>query len=128
MSKLLTVLLLVMAPLMVQAEVIHIKNVDQHIELANNKTPMVIMLGADWCSYCKLAYPEFVKAEKAYKGKVRFAYIDIDEVGIKGLPFVPSFVMSHETLLFDTKTLNKHESYDFNGIMNYVEKYTGVKP
>ena len=38
----------------------------------------ILMIGADWCPYCRNAKPHFARLSKLYSGKVRAKYVDVD--------------------------------------------------
>ena len=38
----------------------------------------ILMIGADWCPYCRNAKPHFARLSKMYSGKVRAKYVDVD--------------------------------------------------
>jgi len=129
MKKLLAVLTL-LASVAVSAEVIHLQSFDQHRKLIESKKPIVYMFGADWCGYCKEAYPDFVKAEKLYKGKVLFIYIDTDKIQAN-VPYLPSYAVGDKDpmknrSIFDQESLNKIESRDVEGLKKFIKEYLKV--
>ena len=38
----------------------------------------ILMIGADWCPYCRNAKPHFTRLSKLYGSKVNAKYIDVD--------------------------------------------------
>jgi len=127
MIKFLTALLLILGPISATA-VVEVTNQVEHQAVTNQVKPVIIMFGAEWCPYCKEAMPAFIKAEKLYKGKVIFVYMDVDKVQIEGIPYLPSYVTSFITGEFNNESLNKLKSRDVKGLVEYIEKYHGVKP
>lgn len=129
MIKILTALLLTMGTISVQADVVEIISPEQHVALIESGKPMIIMFGADWCGFCREAKPEFIKAEKLYKGKVIFAYIDTDKVRVPFVNGIPEFVIGSDiNNLVLLESLGQLPSRDVKGIIEYIKRFTGVSP
>ncbi len=45
---------------------------------SNKGSKTILMIGADWCPYCRNAKPHFARLSKLYKSKVNAKYIDVD--------------------------------------------------
>jgi thioredoxin 2 len=63
-----------------------------------DNVPLVVDFWAAWCGPCKMMAPEFAKASKALKGKVRFAKLNTEtyekagaQYGIRGFPLLIAF-------------------------------------
>lgn len=129
MIKLLSALLIVLGPLSATADIYEVNTLKEYTEIVNKVKPIVIMFGTTWCSFCVEAKPAFIEADKLFKGKVSFVYMDIDKVGqVSGVNGVPSYVTSYIDGAFNQESLNDMTSRSVEGLVEYVEKYHGVKP
>ena len=45
---------------------------------SNKGSKTILMIGADWCPYCRNAKPHFTRLSKLYSSKVNAKYIDVD--------------------------------------------------
>ena len=45
---------------------------------SNKGSKTILMIGADWCPYCRNAKPHFTRLTKLYSSKVNAKYIDVD--------------------------------------------------
>ena len=45
---------------------------------SNKGSKTILMIGADWCPYCRNAKPHFTRLSKLYNSKVSAKYIDVD--------------------------------------------------
>ena len=117
------------------AEVLHDAN-DTAKAFAQGK-PMVVMFHATWCGFCKKAMPEYLKAEKAFEGKVNFYLVDIDESAKGILPTIevrahiggiPAFIAGTDEKQV-TSGNSVFEGYmDAEQIKGYVRAHTGIEP
>lgn len=48
-------------------------------EVLKHKTPVIVDFWAAWCAPCKMLAPRFAELEPEYKGKLKFAKINVDE-------------------------------------------------
>jgi thioredoxin 1 len=48
-------------------------------EVLKHKTPVIVDFWAAWCAPCKMLAPRFEELEPEYKGKLKFAKINVDE-------------------------------------------------
>lgn len=110
------------------AKVINVTSEADYKAIVNQAKPVIIMFGADWCPACKEAKPAFIKAEKLYKGKVIFAYFDLDIVQVGGIPYIPSYVTTYITGNFNQDSLNDLTNRDVKGLIKYIKKYYNVTP
>lgn len=68
------------------------KNVKHY--LLDGKTRGMVMFGAKWCHYCKLASPEYIKSSIAFGSAFPLFYVDCEKhgefasknFGVKGYP------------------------------------------
>jgi len=110
------------------AAVVEVTSEADYKAIVNQAKPVIIMFGASWCPACGEAKPAFVEAEKLYKGKVIFAYFDVDKVQVGGIPYIPSYVTTFITGDFNQDSLNKLESRDVQGLIKYIEEQHNIKP
>lgn len=89
--------------------------------------PMVIMFSAVWCPACRLTYPQYIEAEKSFKGKVDFYYMDSDKISLKmkrQYSGIPAFVCGKtEKEIRSGKSLTEG-GMPAEGIIDYVKKCT----
>ena len=87
--------------------------------------PMVIMFSAAWCPACRLTYPQYLEAEKTFKGKVDFYYMDSDKISLKmarQYGGIPAFVCGKtEREIRSAKSLIEG-GMPAEGIIDYVNK------
>lgn len=48
-------------------------------EVLKSKIPVIVDFWAAWCAPCKMLAPRFEELEPTYKGKLKFAKINVDE-------------------------------------------------
>ncbi|MBV9258012.1 MAG: thioredoxin [Ktedonobacteraceae bacterium] len=74
---------------------------DQDFEqsVLNSTLPVIVDFTADWCPPCRVLAPLYARLSDTYKGKLRFAEMDIDQnplvsgrMGIQGVPTLILFV------------------------------------
>lgn len=116
--------------------------------LKPNGKPLLINFWATWCDPCREEFPDLVKLDTAYKGKIDFLTISLDDVAdIKTA--VPKFLldMKAEMPAYLLSTPDENEAitlvskdwagslpltvlYDSNGLLNYTRNgpifYTAV--
>jgi hypothetical protein len=95
-------------------------------------TPMILMLGSDSCSGCKMSFPDFEATSNKFSN-VRFGYLKVDRIRIKELrgkyDYIPSYVAgSTEAELRSGKYLNTNEDRDVSGLVNYITKTLCLMP
>lgn len=70
-------------------------NLEQHLQ--KNDIPVIIDFWAPWCGPCKMMGPNFEKAAKNFRGRVRFAKINTEEqqsLGAKfGIRSIPTLIL-----------------------------------
>ena len=59
--------------------------------LRPNGKPLLVNFWATWCDPCREEYPDLVKIDQEYRGKIDFITISLDEVGDKDTA-VPKFL------------------------------------
>jgi thioredoxin 1 len=77
---------------------------DELVVERSHATPVVLDIGADWCSPCRVLTPMLEKLAHAYQGKFLLATVDADEnmriAGrhqAKGFPTVIAYSRGHVT-------------------------------
>lgn len=70
-------------------------NLEQHLQ--KNDIPLIIDFWAPWCGPCRTMGPNFEKAAKNFRGRVRFAKINTEEqqsLGAKfGIRSIPTLIL-----------------------------------
>ena len=127
MFKLIAAVILMTASV-ASAAVVKVTSEADYKAIVNQAKPVIIMFGASWCPACVEAKPAFVEAEKLYKGKVIFAYFDVDTVQVGGIPYIPSYVTTYITGDFNQDSLNKLQSRDVQGLIKYIEEQHNIRP
>jgi len=131
MKKLLLALCLITS-MASSADVILLTTPQQVKDFFAQGKPTIIMQGAKWCSGCTQTYPHFVEAEKVFKGKVLFGYMDTDKIALKTAKrsrYIPTFVVGKtEAELRSAVSLDKFITRDTLGFIEYVTRFTGVYP
>jgi thiol-disulfide isomerase/thioredoxin len=56
-----------------------------------NGKPLLVNFWATWCDPCREEYPDLVKIDQEYRGKIDFITVSLDEVGDKDTA-VPKFL------------------------------------
>ena len=129
--KLLTAAILMTAS-MVNAKVLEVNSPELARDMMEQSRPVIIMFGANWCPACRDAKPAFIKAEKLYKGKVVFVYLDVDRVNTSQLPIdrIPSYAVAKDIKDINSmkESLNQLESRDVEGLKKYIKEFTNIAP
>jgi len=128
MIKSLITFLIILGPLLAKADVVNVTTKAQYDEVVNLVKPIVIMFGAPWCPYCVEAKPAFIAAEKLYKGKVIFVYMNTDIVQIQGIPYLPSYVMGDITGDFRNNTMNMNKGRSVSDLVEYIKEFHHIEP
>lgn len=73
-------------------------NYEREVESSN--LPVIIDFYAVWCGPCRIVKPIFTELADEYRGKVKFALLNIDQqrdLAIQfGISSIPSFVLIHQ--------------------------------
>jgi thioredoxin len=65
----------------------------------NNPNPVVVMLGASWCSPCKMMKPIFASLKNEWADRIPMFYLDMDDDANKefsekhGVSSIPTIVL-----------------------------------
>jgi thiol-disulfide isomerase/thioredoxin len=82
----------------------------------------ILMIGADWCPYCRNAKPHFTRLSKLYGSKVNAKYIDVDtQPSIAALyraKTIPTFVF-----LENKKVVHKYNDSDPDRLKKEFETF-----
>jgi thioredoxin 1 len=80
---------------------------DERVVNASRHVPVLVDIGADWCSPCRVLGPMLERLAKEYQGKFLLARVDADEnmriAGrhrVKGFPTVIAYGHGKETARF----------------------------
>lgn len=77
-------------------------------EIEQSTLPVIIDVFATWCGPCQQVAPLFDELEQEFKGKVKFAKINVDqarELSIKfGVSSVPTFILLKNGAVIDRQT------------------------
>jgi thiol-disulfide isomerase/thioredoxin len=115
-----------------KAEIIFLNTPKQLKEFFAQGKPAIIMQGADWCSACVRIFPSYAKMSNQFGDKVLFGFIDVDRMRLKmakKLVYVPTFVAGKtEKEVKSAVSLNDFKKGDYKGLLEYITRYTGVKP
>jgi len=94
------------------------ENISQHIE--KNDIPVIIDFWAPWCGPCKVMGPNFEKASRNFKTKVRFAKVNTQDQESIGAHFA---IRSIPTLIFfkEGRELDRISgALDASALINWV--------
>lgn len=76
---------------------LHLTSETFEIEAARGNLPVLVMFYAAWCSKCAMMKPMIEDLEPAYRGKIRFCEVDIEEcedlAECYGTDIIPTFVI-----------------------------------
>lgn len=100
-----------------QLELEHIATLEDFDKLSREKLPLVIDVGAEWCSSCKALAPIVKHVASKYQGKVNFAYIDLSDdpkdlvakFNIQAVPSILVFKKGKLVSKYERKVFNKQE-------------------
>jgi thioredoxin reductase (NADPH) len=96
--------------------------------LAEEKKPLIIEVGAEWCSTCKALLPIMQSIAAKFEAKANFAYIDLDDdpkelVDLLKLKVVPTIlVIKNGTVVsrYESKVFSKTELYTLVKKSGYI--------
>lgn len=87
-------------------------------EVLQNKLPVFVEFGADWCGPCYINAPMFEDLSEEYHGKVKFAKMNVDKNTVipkqYGIQFLPTtmFFKNGEMKFQDIGVVEKEELQD----------------
>jgi thioredoxin 1 len=97
-------------------------NFDELVLVRSHEVPVLLDIGADWCSPCLVLGPMLEKLAREYAGKFILAKVDADEnmriAGrhkVRGFPTVIAYSRGHETDRF-------HSAQPENFLRRFIEK------
>lgn len=80
--------------------IIEISEENYEQEVAQSNLPVIIDFYAIWCGPCKITKPIFMELAQEYSGKMKFAFLNIDQhrnLAIKfGITSIPTFVITKQ--------------------------------
>lgn len=87
---------------------VSITNENVQKEIKDYKGPLVLEVYATWCGPCQQMSPIFAELENEFKGKYKFAKLNVDEareVSIEyGVSSVPTFIFMNNGSLISKET------------------------
>jgi putative thioredoxin len=97
-------------------------NFDELVVARSHEVPVLLDIGADWCSPCRVLGPMLEKLAKEYAGKFVLAKVDADEnmriAGrhkVRGFPTVIAYSRGNETDRF-------HSAQPENFLRRFIDK------
>jgi putative thioredoxin len=97
-------------------------NFDELVVARSHEVPVLLDIGADWCSPCLVLGPMLEKLAKQYAGKFVLAKVDADEnmriAGrhkVRGFPTVIAYSRGQETDRF-------HSAHPENFLRRFIDK------
>jgi thioredoxin 1 len=97
-------------------------NFDELVVARSHNVPVLLDIGADWCSPCRVLGPMLEKLAKEYAGKFVLAKVDADEnmhiAGrhkVRGFPTVIAYSRGQETDRF-------HSAQPENFLRRFIDK------
>jgi thioredoxin 1 len=97
-------------------------NFDELVVARSHEVPVLLDIGAEWCSPCLVLGPMLEKLAKEYEGKFVLAKVDADEnmriAGrhkVRGFPTVIAYSRGQETNRF-------HSAQPLHFLRNFIDK------
>jgi thioredoxin 1 len=97
-------------------------NFDELVVARSHEVPVLLDIGADWCSPCLVLGPMLEKLAKEYEGKFVLAKVDADEnmriAGrhkVRGFPTVIAYSRGQETARF-------HSAQPLHFLRSFIDK------
>jgi thioredoxin len=89
------------APLLVSERktvAINVSDIDFAREVLASPEPVILMIWAPWCAYCRMLHPDIDRIAADYEGRLKVARLDVDEnpavssqYTIQGVPTILMF-------------------------------------